>query len=80
MNEPMKKPKRFPVLPVEVPSRGLTFMGPCCIPSEWDVKPLNHTECKHGEGECETCGTTDKRDVIHETIGGRGKIGRLMKR
>lgn len=39
--------------------------------------PPSKTACKHGVGECELCGTTDKRDVKHTTVSGRGKIARM---
>jgi hypothetical protein len=35
------------------------------------------TACRHGKGDCARCGTTDRRDVKHSTIGGRGAVGRL---
>jgi hypothetical protein len=35
------------------------------------------TACKHGKGDCDICGTTDRRDVIHKTQGGKGIVGRL---
>jgi hypothetical protein len=38
------------------------------------------TSCKHGKGPCETCGTTNKRDTLHKTGGGKGAVGRLFKR
>jgi len=47
----------------------------------WPVEiPANvppKTACKHGRDECETCGTTNRRDVLHKTIGGKGVVGRL---
>lgn len=42
--------------------------------------PIPQTVCKHGEGSCEECGTTNRRDVRHTTEGGRGAIGRLFRR
>ena len=37
--------------------------------------------CKHGEKKkCEKCGCTARRDEIHTTEGGRGKIGALRKK
>ena len=36
--------------------------------------------CKHGTGSCEECGTTNRRDVVHTTQGGRGAVGRLRNR
>ena len=38
------------------------------------------TSCKHGDGPCETCGTTDRRDAGHRTVNGRGAVARLMKK
>ena len=38
------------------------------------------TSCKHGPGDCEECGTTDRRDVAHTTIAGRGAVARLRRR
>jgi hypothetical protein len=37
------------------------------------------TVCKHGEGSCEECGTTNRRDMPHSTTGGLGSIGRLFR-
>jgi hypothetical protein len=37
----------------------------------------NTTKCKHGLGDCEVCGTSNERDVLHTTIGGKGRIGNL---
>lgn len=33
--------------------------------------------CKHGVLDCQACGTTERRDVLHTTQGGRGVVGRL---
>lgn len=38
------------------------------------------TACKHGLGECEACGTTVRRDLIHSTRCGTGKVGSLFKK
>lgn len=38
------------------------------------------TKCKHGRGDCEDCGTTSRRDVVHTTRGGRGAVSRLRTR
>lgn len=50
----------------------------------WHYAPLTATEpvtrCKHGDGVCETCGTTDRRDAKHRTKNGRGVVGSLRKR
>jgi hypothetical protein len=37
------------------------------------------TECKHGKGECEICGTSDQRDVRHSTLRGKGKVARIPR-
>ena len=36
--------------------------------------------CKHGHADCLTCGATERRDVVHSTVGGRGVVGRLSRR
>lgn len=36
-------------------------------------------KCKHGDGDCEDCGTTDRRDVNHTTRGGVGVVGALRR-
>ena len=41
------------------------------------IKPS--TCCKHGQGECELCGTTDRRDYKHRTRGGKGVVARIPK-
>lgn len=42
---------------------------------------LPHTTCcKHKYGDCEECGTSNKRDYIHHTKNGIGEIGRLLKK
>jgi len=38
------------------------------------------TACKHHEHGCEVCGTTDERDKLHATRGGRGVVARLGRR
>lgn len=37
------------------------------------------TSCKHHKGDCEECGTTNLRDALHSTQGGRGVVGRLRR-
>ena len=49
----------------------------CC--DDYQVVP-NSTSCKHKEGDCEVCGTSNKRDVIHETKQGVGKVSSLIKK
>jgi len=46
----------------------------------WGIENPSPTVCKHGEGSCEECGTTNRRDMPHTTVGGRGAVGRLFKR
>ena len=45
----------------------------------WGIANPAPTVCKHGEGSCEECGTTNRRDMPHTTVGGRGVVGRLRK-
>jgi hypothetical protein len=35
--------------------------------------------CKHGNADCDSCGTSERRDVRHRTVGGRGVVGRLRR-
>jgi hypothetical protein len=35
------------------------------LPGEWTVVIQHRTRCKHGEGPCERCGTTNERDIVH---------------
>ncbi len=70
-------PKRWP--PIPAPTR-LVEVEPqqCLFPITFDTQV--HTRCKHGAGECEECGTTDRRDVLHSTRGGVGSVGRLFRK
>ncbi len=43
-------------------------------------RPLGETCCKHGHESCDRCGTSDVSDRIHSTVGGAGKVGRLLKK
>lgn len=54
--------------------------GPSGAAPSWNGPRVTRTECKHGEGPCETCGTTNRRDTPHKTKGGLGVVGRLRKR
>lgn len=49
------------------------------ISFEFEVIP-DVTKCKHREGACEKCGTTDRRDVKHTTQKGRGRVAQLGKK
>lgn len=55
----------------EVPSRIGEFM-----PEERD----HTTRCKHGWGDCETCGTSDRMDVIHRARTPDKRTARRLKR
>ncbi len=35
------------------------------------------TACKHGDGPCDVCGTSERGDRPHTTVGGRGRVARL---
>ena len=49
--------------------------------NDWHMVELKpETCCKHGAGACETCGTTDRRDYLHKTVGGRGLVARIPNR
>lgn len=73
--------KRWPKAP-DVPDGEATpspgAYGGARVDSWAPVPPK--TRCKHGAGDCEGCGTTDRRDVEHTTIGGRGAVARLRRR
>lgn len=71
------KPKPFPKVQLDSTR---VYDHTVCIDYGWFMEQYNDAACKHGRGECETCGTSGRRDVLHQTIGGRGKIARLMKR
>jgi len=55
------------------------FGGGCTRVDDFTVKKPT-TACKHGEGDCEECGTTNRRDQMHETRGGRGVVGQAVAR
>jgi len=48
------------------------------ISFEFEVVP-DTTKCKHREGACEKCGTTDRRDVKHTTQKGRGRVAQITQ-
>lgn len=37
------------------------------------------TACKHGQYACERCGTSDRRDALHATSAGWGRVARLRR-
>lgn len=51
-----------------------TLAGP---ESVLEVPPS--TACKHGRLSCEVCGTSDRRDAVHTTQGGAGKVACLRR-
>ena len=69
--------KRFPKVP---PDPNEHVNGMFTNPPAPGLFFPESTVCKHGLGECETCGTTDRRDVPHRTEGGVGKVGALRKK
>ncbi len=42
----------------------------------YTVVPFN-TKCKHGVGDCEACGSYERTDRRHTTIGGKELVARL---
>jgi hypothetical protein len=45
---------------------------------DWNpALPPSTTRCKHGNDDCDRCGTASRRDAKHTTINGRGKVARL---
>ncbi len=38
------------------------------------------TACKHGDGPCDVCGTSERADRPHTTVGGRGLVARPRER
>jgi hypothetical protein len=50
-------------------------------PNSWMVVVEQQTRCKHGEGPCERCGTTNERDVVHRArTPGKRATRRLRRR
>jgi hypothetical protein len=55
--------------------------GSASVDLEWHGGfPQHRTTCKHRAGDCEACGTTDRRDVTHKTRGGRGVVAEKLRR
>ena len=69
--------KPWPLVPL-LPVNSLDLGTGCWTYGFIEVPPT--TSCKHGAGACEDCGTTDRRDVVHTTRGGRGAVGRIKRR
>lgn len=69
----MKKATRGGVKPLPEMIPGKTYLG-----DGWTTVtiPFN-TKCKHGEGDCEVCGSYERTDRRHTTIGGKGLVARL---
>jgi hypothetical protein len=51
-------------------------------PIDWEFDEVEEarTKCKHGWFDCGTCGTSQARDALHTTIGGKGEIARLREK
>jgi predicted transglutaminase-like cysteine proteinase len=64
--------KSWPTIPAPYDYTGWGIEG------SWEV-PSN-TACKHGHGSCEDCGTSDRVDRLHTTLGGVGLVGRLLRK
>ncbi len=48
--------------------------------NDWYMSVIPPTTCcKHGDGSCEACGTTDRRDHKHKTLGGKGLVARIPR-
>jgi hypothetical protein len=79
---PVTRVKRWPKAPEPPPEPPKGF---CTQPVDgptptWPTNRQSGAACKHGEGSCETCGTTDRREVVHTTEGGLGAVGKLRER
>lgn len=68
----MKKASKPGQRPVDFQS-GSTWWGVV-------VHDKSKTACKHGTGPCETCGTFERTDSRHTTVGGKGLVQRLKDR
>jgi hypothetical protein len=49
-------------------------------PGLYNTIVIHNTKCKHGDGDCEVCGTTDLADRKHSTVNGEGKVARLRRK
>jgi hypothetical protein len=63
-------PKRWNQQPPTLGELNIEFSG-TVIPQT--------TACKHGIYACEKCGTTDRRDTLHTTKNGRGRVARIKR-
>lgn len=52
-----------------------TYIG--CFSEMPSVRP-SHLKCKHGDGSCEICGTSERTDIVHTTKKGKGVVGDLL--
>lgn len=41
---------------------------------------VHETRCKHGSTSCTLCGTSQRRDFVHVTKGGRGAVAKVFKK
>jgi hypothetical protein len=53
--------------------------GAPSIGNDWTiaVEEPSNTACKHGSTECIKCGTSQRQDALHTTVGGKGHVARL---
>lgn len=68
-----KKATKDAVKPQSELEPGKTYLGDGW---RYTVEPFN-TKCKHGVGDCEVCGTYERTDRKHTTVGGKGLVARL---
>jgi hypothetical protein len=50
-----------------------------CWDLEWFQILAPKTKCKHRDGSCQICGTSNQKDEIHTTKNGKGLIARIRK-
>jgi len=66
---------RWPYLPPSVDFEDSPGVGW----NDWYFIIVPDTCCKHGHDECERCGTTNRRDAKHTTVGGKGLVARIER-
>ena len=65
--------KTAPRLPPNEPDDGSGWESWCPVLS-------SNTRCKHGEQDCAVCGTSSRRDELHQTRNGLGSIAQVAAR
>ena len=54
---------------------------PVMMIDEWGpTTEQTQTSCKHRDGSCERCGTSDRRDAKHRTRSGRGVVAENLRK